>query len=248
MYRSPLAIASASGACVGLLISAVLGVRQLAQEQAEAAFQPTVTAVTLTPGTIRSELVYAGVVQAPQQATITSLSAGTLTSMTANVGETVRSGDRLASFRGGGLRRLGLPLRTLGGVGEDAGDAHDRQILTMAVLAAIVLAALLLEDDDLVATRLLEHLGGDERASDAGLAEGRDGAVVKRENVGEIDVVAGVGQQLLDDDDVILGDFILLAAGTDDREHIEILFFQRSGYPAMAWAHHWEFPKSGRNI
>lgn len=98
MYRSPLAIASAIGACVGLLISAMLGVRQLASEQAEAAFQPTVAVVTLAPGTIRSELVYAGVVQAPQQATITSLSAGTLTSMAASVGDTVRSGDRLASI------------------------------------------------------------------------------------------------------------------------------------------------------
>ncbi len=98
LARSPFVIAGSIGACVGLLISAVLGVRQLAQEQAEAAFQPTVDVVTLAPGAIRSELVYAGVVQAPQQATVTSLSAGTLTSMTANVGDSVRSGDRLASI------------------------------------------------------------------------------------------------------------------------------------------------------
>ena len=97
-YRSPLVISGAIGACVGLLISAVFGVQQLAATQAEASAQPVVEVATVAPGPIRSELVYTGLVQAPQQATVTSLSAGTLTSLTVAVGATVRAGDRLGNL------------------------------------------------------------------------------------------------------------------------------------------------------
>ena len=98
MHRSPLAISTTIGLCVGLLISAVLGVRELAREQADAARQSSVEVVSVAPGAVRQELVYAGLVQAPQQLTITALSAGTLTSMGAAVGDTVRAGTRLASL------------------------------------------------------------------------------------------------------------------------------------------------------
>src|SRR6476660_4518749 len=66
------------------------------------------------------------------------------------------------------LRRLRLGLRFIGlwllALGEDLGDAEQRQILAMPLLAAVVLAPLLLEHDDLVAARLLHHLGGNQRA------------------------------------------------------------------------------------
>lgn len=97
-HRSPLAISSTIGASIGLLIAAAFGVRELAQAQREAALQPTVEVVTVAAGPIRSELVYAGMVQAPQQATVTSLSAGTLLSLSAEVGATVRAGERIASL------------------------------------------------------------------------------------------------------------------------------------------------------
>jgi multidrug efflux pump subunit AcrA (membrane-fusion protein) len=98
LHRSPLVISGAIGACVGLLISAVFGVRGLAQTQADAAAQPVVEVATVAPGRIRAELLYTGLVQAPQQATVTSLTAGTLTSVAAEVGSTVRAGDRLGNL------------------------------------------------------------------------------------------------------------------------------------------------------
>ena len=96
--RSPLVISGSIGACIGLLISAVFGARHLAQIQADAAALPVVEVATVAPGRIRAELLYTGLVQAPQQATVTSLTAGTLTSLTANVGATVRAGDRLGNL------------------------------------------------------------------------------------------------------------------------------------------------------
>lgn len=96
--RSPLVISGAIGAAIGLLISAVLGVQELSRTQAEASARPVVDVVTLAPGRVRAELAYTGLVQAPQQATVTSLTAGTLTSLTATVGASVRAGDRLGSL------------------------------------------------------------------------------------------------------------------------------------------------------
>src|SRR5690606_28857620 len=47
--------------------------------------------------------------------------------------------------------RLGLGLLQLGllAAGQDVGDAHHRQQLAVALLAPVIVAALLLEDDDL---------------------------------------------------------------------------------------------------
>lgn len=91
-------ISGTIGACLGLLIAAVLGVRELAREQADAAVQPQVEVVTVAPGPIRAELLYSGIVQAPQQATLTALTAGTLTTVSADVGTAVRAGDRIANL------------------------------------------------------------------------------------------------------------------------------------------------------
>ena len=51
---------------------------------------------------------------------------------------------------------------------RDAGDAQHGQMLAMAVLAAVIVAALLLEDDDLSPRGLLDHFGGDRGAGDIG--------------------------------------------------------------------------------
>ncbi|MGE3856569.1 MAG: hypothetical protein AB7G21_06405, partial [Dehalococcoidia bacterium] len=98
LSRSPLVISGAIGAVIGLLIAAVLGVRELSQTQAEAAYRPVVDVMTVAPGRVRAELAYTGLVQAPQQATVTSLTAGTLTSLTPGVGTAVRAGERVGSL------------------------------------------------------------------------------------------------------------------------------------------------------
>src|SRR5262245_43927998 len=69
-----------------------------------------------------------------------------------------------------GLRLLGFDLLWLGtrhlllrrflAVGQDLGDAKQGDLLAMALLAAVILAPLLLEHDDLVAACLLHQFGG----------------------------------------------------------------------------------------
>src|SRR3954452_23665198 len=63
---------------------------------------------------------------------------------------------------------------------RDLGDAHDGQVLAVAALAPIVLAALLLEDDDLRAAGLLDHGRRHGRARDGGGAEGEAAFVAQR--------------------------------------------------------------------
>src|SRR5215813_2339846 len=131
-------------------------------------------------------------------------------------------GGRLGLLR---LLRLGLGLdlggllRGLLAVGQDLGDAEDREVLAVAVLAAVVVPALLLEDQHLVALAL-----GDDGGADAGAAyeRGADGdlvAVAEHQDLAELDDLAGSAGQALDLDHVVGGDPVLLAAGADDCEH-----------------------------
>src|ERR1700734_3037322 len=55
----------------------------------------------------------------------------------------------------------------------DLGDAQHRHVLAMAVLAAAVLPAALLEDDDLVQPVLRDHGRGDGRTWNRGAADGQ---------------------------------------------------------------------------
>src|SRR5690349_17729424 len=71
----------------------------------------------------------------------------------------LRSSLRLGGDRSGGGIAL-LHLRLLA-AGEDVGDADDGQLGAEAALALRVLAAALLEGDDLLATGLLDDLTGD---------------------------------------------------------------------------------------
>src|SRR5258706_10205985 len=101
----------------------------------------------------------------------------------------------------------------------DAGDLEHRQVLPVAVLAARVLPPALLEDDDLGAAGLLDHLGGHQGARHQGRADAQGRAVADRQHVGELDLGSGVAREALDRDHVVLGDFVLFAAGLDDCEH-----------------------------
>src|SRR5579859_1239506 len=104
----------------------------------------------------------------------------------------------------------------------DVGDAQNGQLLAMTLLTAIILPALLLEDDDLVGTSLFEHGRGDGGAGH----DGRANLVTDHQNLIERDGLAGFTRELFDADDVVGGNLILLAAGLDDCEHDSLPFIQ----------------------
>ena len=90
----------------------------------------------------------------------------------------------------------------------------------MALLAARVLAATLLEIDQLGAAALLEDFGGDAGACDRRLAE-RDVAVAtQHQHFGELEQRARLGIELLDFEDFVGGDAVLLSARLDDSVHL----------------------------
>src|SRR5712691_409622 len=88
----------------------------------------------------------------------------------------------------------------------------------LAALAPRILAASLLEGDDLRPAPLLQDLGGDRGAGNRRRAE-RDVVAAHHQDFAELDDLAGVGLDLVDLDDVLGGNAVLLAAGSDDCEH-----------------------------
>src|ERR1700679_284129 len=101
----------------------------------------------------------------------------------------------------------------------DFGDLDLGEVLAVTALAMRVLPALLLEGDDLGMTSLLDDLTHDRGAVDERRA-GLGAVATQHQDFAEGDRAAGVADQLLDLDDVVLDHFVLLAAGADDREHI----------------------------
>src|SRR5262245_53249040 len=88
----------------------------------------------------------------------------------------------------------------------------------VAAPAPRVLAAALLERDDLVATPMLQHLGGDGRAGHRGEAEGR-AVTAHHQHLAELDDLTGLALDLFDLELVAGGHPVLLSAGLDDCEH-----------------------------
>ena len=89
----------------------------------------------------------------------------------------------------------------------------------MALLAAVILAALLLEHHDLVGALLLDDFGRDQRAGD-GRAAGLGAALAaEQDHLGKLDDIAGLARDLLHLDNVVWRHAILLAACANDREH-----------------------------
>src|SRR5262245_6619214 len=119
------------------------------------------------------------------------------------------------------LRARHLGLRRLLAVGEDLGDAEQRQILAMPPLAAVVLAALLLKHDDLATASLLHHLGGNQRASNGRAARLR-AVAAKQQHLADFDDIARLARDALDLDNVVRRHAILLAARANDREHVSL--------------------------
>ena len=141
-HAHPMVTSTAIGACIGLLIAAAFGVRYLSETQAAAAFRPLVETQTVTPGPIRAQLVYSGLVQPTQQVAMTAPAAGTIASVDVAVGATVRAGDRLVT-----LASESLPAQIQQGRAEiQAAEARRAQLLvgprsTEIASARAVLAA-----------------------------------------------------------------------------------------------------------
>src|SRR5208282_305289 len=108
----------------------------------------------------------------------------------------------------------------LGSAGADAGDAQHGQRLAVAALAAVIVAALFLEDQHLVVELLFQHLGGDRGARNERHARlDRRTFVADHQHLVQCHGRARLGRELLDEDHVVLGDSILFSAGADDSVH-----------------------------
>src|SRR3546814_11112845 len=104
-------------------------------------------------------------------------------------------------------------------ISDWSSDVLFRSVLAVAVGAPVVLAALLLEHQDLVAAGLLDDLAGHADALDEGGAGLGPGTLAEHKDGLEGDDLAGLAFQLLDDDHVILGAFVLLSARFDHSKH-----------------------------
>src|SRR5438874_3329761 len=110
--------------------------------------------------------------------------------------------------------------RTRRAGGVDLGDPQDAFFLSVAVLAAVIVAALLFEDDDLDAAALLDKLGADRGAIDERRPGRQFGALAAdHQDLAQFDRGAGFADELLDRDHVVLGDLVLFAAGADHCKH-----------------------------
>ena len=108
-----------------------------------------------------------------------------------------------------------------GGPGlEDVGHPEQGELLAVAAGALrAVLAATLDEGDRLFALDLVDHLGLDARALDEGGAD----RAADHEDIVELNLVAGIGRQFFHAEHVARLDPVLLAAGLEDRKHLNFL-------------------------
>ena len=107
-----------------------------------------------------------------------------------------------------------------GSLNFDGLDFDDRELLAMTSLALHALALLLLEDDDLLAALVLEHLGGDRSAGKEGSANLKSLALAAGEDF--VDFDSGAGFRLgiaVYDEDVALADRELLPLRFDSGFH-----------------------------
>src|SRR6516225_9523907 len=89
----------------------------------------------------------------------------------------------------------------------------------MTLLTPIIVPPLFLEDDDLGRTALLDH-GGADRGAGKQRRAGRDFcSFADHQHLGELYRRTGLGREFLDRDDIVFGDLVLFAAGSDHCEH-----------------------------
>ena len=96
-------------------------------------------------------------------------------------------------------------------------------MLTMPVPAPIVLPALLLEDDDLPIAHLLKDRRRYPGAVDQGCTHRLPFIVANHEHLIQGHIRAFFRIELLDPDNIVLGDLVLLAAALDHCEHLTVL-------------------------
>src|SRR5690348_6944983 len=100
-------------------------------------------------------------------------------------------------------------------LGDDLFDLDHRQVLAIAVLATRVLAAPLLEDDQVRPARLL-----DDRGHDLGAGHGRrTDLLADHQHVVELDLVASRTGETLDGELLVGGDRVLLSTRADNGDH-----------------------------
>src|SRR5690242_11634769 len=99
----------------------------------------------------------------------------------------------------------------------DVVDANFGEALTMSALARVVLSALVLEDDDLLAAAVLDDLTGDTGTLERWDTGANVGAVGTEENFVELDVTSGFTSERRNSICAARLDTELLAAGLDDR-------------------------------
>src|SRR5690554_1302420 len=102
----------------------------------------------------------------------------------------------------------------------DVSDADTRQILTVPQSAAVVLAALLLEDGDLLAASLLDNLGAHDGAGHGRRADGHTIVAAHQQHLFKLQAGPSLSGQALYLEHLVLGDPILLAAGFDHCVHL----------------------------
>src|SRR5690606_26575972 len=109
-------------------------------------------------------------------------------------------------------------------VGLDLVDPDRRVLLTVALLLPVVLPALPLEDDHLLALAMLHHLAGDGRAVEPGRSYANAVIGLGDQDVVERDGLADVRLQRRDLDRLTGLGPELLSARADDRVHVRLAF------------------------
>src|SRR3954454_18757559 len=128
--------------------------------------------------------------------------------------------------------------------GLDAGDAHERQLLTVSL--ALVVTGLVLElvDLDLGALGVVDDLSGDLDGRQLGLVD-RDVGAIDEEERSQRQLAADHVRDLVDLEDVADGHLVLPAALANDSVHRELLAVSRvrtsprtgGTRERMRWAH-----------
>src|ERR1700733_1414002 len=122
-----------------------------------------------------------------------------------------RCDDRLLALRARSDGRFVI-------VGQDLGDAQHRDLVAITALAARILAAALLERDDLRAALVLQHFGGNRSTGYRRNAQHRRFAA-NQENFAKLHDRTDIAGDLAYLEHIIRYDAVLPAAGFDDCEH-----------------------------
>src|SRR5215213_7264833 len=99
---------------------------------------------------------------------------------------------------------------------RDVADADFREALTVTLLLRVVLAALHLEDDDLLVAPVLDDLGSNRCALERRYANERLVAIGAKDDVTERDFRSGFARQTWNSDSFSRLGAVLLAASADD--------------------------------